>query len=66
MGANGPHMQVDVDCVGSLYQSHCVTQGIRSYYSSEARQLNAVIKATQKENQMEMFINANKSCPSTR
>ena len=49
-----------------VYQSHCVIQGIRSYYSSEARQLNAVIKATQKENQMEMFINANKSCPSTR
>merc|ERR1719219_3133880 len=41
-------------------------QGIRSYYAGEARELNTQIKAAQKENQMEMFINANKKCPSTR
>jgi len=41
-------------------------QGIKSYYSAQARELNSVIKETQKESQMEMFINANKNCPSTR
>jgi len=41
-------------------------QSIRSYYSAKARELNTIIKASQKETQMEMFISANKSCPSTR
>merc|ERR1719208_749998 len=47
-------------CTGDVFQ------GIKSYYSAQARELNSVIKETQKENQMEMFIKANKNCPSTR
>ena len=80
MEAKGTHMQVRSCVFYSSYNdtlsdpvssSDKVTlmsliQGIRSYYSAQARELNSVIKASQKEKQLEMFIDANKRCPSTR
>jgi len=39
-------------------------QGAASYYAAQARDLNAHIKTTQKQSQMEMFLQANKDSPS--
>lgn len=41
-------------------------QGAASYYAAQARELNSHIKTTQKQSQMEMFLQANKDSPSTR
>eukprot|EP00090_Calanus_glacialis_P009513 TRINITY_DN17898_c0_g1_i2.p1 TRINITY_DN17898_c0_g1~~TRINITY_DN17898_c0_g1_i2.p1 ORF type:complete len:706 (-),score=276.50 TRINITY_DN17898_c0_g1_i2:410-2527(-) len=41
-------------------------QGAASYYAAQARELNTHIKTTQKQSQMEMFLQANKDSPNTR
>jgi len=41
-------------------------QGAASYYAAQARELNTHIKTTQKQSQMEMFLQANKDGPTTR
>jgi len=41
-------------------------QGAASYYAAQARDLNAHIKTTQKQSQMEMFLRANKDSPSMK
>ena len=41
-------------------------QGAASYYAAQARELNTHIKTTQKQSQMEMFLEANKDSPSSK
>ena len=41
-------------------------KGAASYYAAKARELNAVIKNSQKQKQMEMFLTINRGCPKTK
>lgn len=68
---NKDELEKSIEQRNMLYRKAMATkgshmQGAASYYAAQARELNARIKTSQKQNQMEMFLNVNKDTPNTK
>merc|ERR1719357_1034218 len=68
---NDDELEKSIEQRNMLYRKAMATkgshmQGAASYYAAQARELNARIKTSQKQNQMEMFLNINKNSPNTK